>query len=460
MKTVIEINKVLNKIIWGTPTQILLLGVGILLMITSGFVVFRKAKYIWANTFGKIFERVKADEGYLTPFQAVSTALAATVGTGNIAGVALAISTGGPGALFWIWAAAIIGMSTKFAEVTLACATATYNSKGQRVGGPMYYIERGLGFKTLAKIFALFGGLACFGIGCMTQSNSIASTLKSTFNINKTYTGIVIVILLTFVLIGGVKRIGTVTEKIVPFMALFYIVGGLIVIIIERNALPNALVLIFKSAFTNRAALGGFAGASVGLAMRSGISRGIFTNEAGLGSAPIAHAASQIDHPVRQGMWAVFEVFMDTLVVCTITGLVVVISGMWTNGDVEGADMTIKAFETGFTGAKYIVTIGLTLFAFTTIIGWSYYGEKCNEYLFGREISLPFRIIYIIMAFVGSIGGLQAIWSITDTLNGMMAIPNLIGLVFLYKPFKKLVNDFFQNPDKEFKDRDYMEFFK
>jgi AGCS family alanine or glycine:cation symporter len=460
METVIKVNSFLNKIVWGIPTQILLLGVGILLMITSGFVVFRKAKYIWANTFGKIFEKVKADEGYLTPFQAVSTALAATVGTGNIAGVALAISTGGPGALFWIWVAAIIGMSTKFAEVTLASATATHNSKGQRVGGPMYYIERGLGFKGLAKAFALFGGLACFGIGCMTQSNSISSTLKSTFNINTTVSGIIIVILLSFVLIGGVKRIGNVAEKIVPFMALFYIVGGLVVIIIERKALPGALGLVFKSAFTSQAAMGGFAGASVGLAMRSGFSRGIFTNEAGLGSAPIAHAASQIDHPVRQGMWAVFEVFMDTLVVCTITGLVVIISGLWTSGEVEGAEMTIKAFETGFKGARYIVTIGLTLFAFTTILGWSYYGEKCNEYLFGREIGIPFRVLYIIMAFVGSIGGLQAIWSITDTLNGMMAIPNLIGLVFLYKPFKNLVKDFFKDPDKDFTGRDYMEFFK
>lgn len=462
MKTVIELNSFLNKLVWGVPTQILLLGVGILLMITSGFVVFRKARYIWANTFGKIFEKVKADEGYLTPFQAVSTALAATVGTGNIAGVALAISTGGPGALFWIWVAAIIGMSTKFAEVTLASATATHNSKGQRVGGPMYYIERGLGFKGLAKAFALFGGLACFGIGCMTQSNSISSTLKSTFNINTTVSGIIIAILLAFVLIGGIKRIGNVAEKIVPFMALFYIVGGLVVIIIERKALPGALSLIFKSAFTSQAAVGGFAGASLGLAMRSGFSRGIFTNEAGLGSAPIAHAVSQIDHPVRQGMWAVFEVFMDTLVVCTITGLVVIISGLWTSGEVQGAEMTIKAFETGFKGARYIVyivSIGLTLFAFTTILGWSYYGEKCNEYLFGREIGIPFRVLYIVMAFVGSIGGLQAIWSITDTLNGMMAIPNLIGLVFLYKPFKNLVKDFFKDPDRDFSGRDYMDFF-
>lgn len=460
MNTIIEINSFLNKLVWGLPTQILLLGVGLLLMIASGFVVFKKAGFIWANTFGKIFVREQADEGHLTPFQAVSTALAATVGTGNITGVALAISTGGPGALFWIWIAAIFGMTTKFAEVTLASATAEYNSKGHRVGGPMYYIDKGLGFKKLAKVFALFGGLACFGIGCMTQSNSISTTLKSTFNISTTISGIVIVILLSVVLLGGVKRIGLVAEKIVPIMAVFYLLGGLGVIIIERSNLPYALSLIFKSAFTNKAAMGGFAGASVGLAMRTGISRGIFTNEAGLGSAPIAHAASQIDHPVRQGLWAVFEVFMDTIIVCTITGLVVIISGTWTSSSLEGAEMTIKAFESGFSGAKYIVSIGLTLFAFTTILGWSYYGEKCNEYLFEREVAFPFRIIYIIMAFVGSIGGLQAIWSITDTLNGMMAIPNLIGLVFLYKPFRNLVKDFFKDPNREFKNRDYMEFFK
>lgn len=460
MKTVLQVNDFLNKIVWGVPTQILLLGAGIILMMASGFVVFRKVRYIAANTFGKIFEPVKADEGHLTPFQAVSTALAATVGTGNIAGVTLAIAAGGPGALFWMWIAAIIGMSTKFAEVTLAVATATYNSKGQRVGGPMYYIERGLGYKGLAKIFALFGGIACFGIGCMTQSNSISTTLESTFNINKTVTGIVLVILLSVVLIGGFKRIGSVAEKIVPLMALFYVIGGLVVMVIERDALPGALALIFKSAFTTKAATGGFAGATMSMAMRSGIARGVFTNEAGLGSAPIAHATAQTDHPVRQGLWAVFEVFMDTIVVCTITGLVVIMSGVWTSPDVEGAAMTVEAFGTGFYYGKYIVTIGIALFAFTTIIGWSYYGEKCNEYLFGRDLAMPFRILFIIMAFVGSIGGLKVIWSLTDTLNGMMAIPNLIGLVLLYKPFKKLVQDFFKSPDANFGKRNYMEFFK
>ncbi|MDO5028206.1 MAG: sodium:alanine symporter family protein [Bacillota bacterium] len=459
MKTILEVNDYLNNLVWGLPSQILLLGAGILLMVSSGFVVFTKAKYIWASTFGKILSKESADEGHLTPFQAVSTALAATVGTGNIAGVSLAIATGGPGALFWIWLAALVGMSTKFAEVTLASATATYNAKGQRVGGPMYYIERGLGNKALAKIFALFGGTACFGIGCMTQSNSIASTLNSSFNIPSQLTGMIIAILLGLVLIGGVKRIGRLAEKIVPFMALFYILGGVLVLVLNREALLPSLSLIFKSAFTGQAALGGFAGASLSMAMRSGISRGIFTNEAGLGSAPIAHAAAQTDHPVRQGMWAVFEVFMDTMVVCTITGLVVISSGLWSSGDYQGAAMTIAAFETGFVGGKYIVTIGLSLFAFTTIIGWSYYGEKCIEYLFHRDLALAFRLLYILAAFVGSVGGLQAIWAITDTLNGLMAIPNLIGLVFLYKPFTKLVKDFFSDPDSDFSNRDYMEFF-
>lgn len=461
MSYILKINSFLNSLVWGYPSQILLLGTGIFLMFSSHFIVFRKFPFILKNTFGKIFEKVDKKEGYMTPFQAVSTALAATVGTGNIAGVTLAITTGGPGAIFWMWIAALVGMTTKMAEVSLALASSTRNSKNEKVGGPMYYIERGLGNKFLAKTFAFFGMTACFGIGCMTQANSITNNINSYLKINKSIIGIVICILLGLVLIGGVKRIGEITEKIVPLMAFIYILGGLVALFFLRDNILNSFKLIFSSAFTPQAASGGFLGSNLKIAMKSGIARGVFTNEAGLGSAPIAHATSSADHPIKQGMWAVFEVFMDTIVVCTITGLVVISSGLWKTGQYEGAVLTAQAFNLGFRGGHYIVSLGLILFAFTTIIGWSYYGEKCSEYLFNKDIAVPFRIIYILAAFIGAVGGLKEIWTLTDTLNGMMAIPNLLGLILLRRPFEKLVKDFFDNPNtKEKENFDYMKFFK
>lgn len=447
MKTILEVNSFIGNIVWGWPMLILLLGTGLLLGIKTKFIVLSKFGYVMKSTFLNIFKKGSDGDGEVTAFQAVSTALAATVGTGNIAGVALAISVGGPGAVFWMWLSALLGMSTKFSEVILSVTYRVKDDKGSFSGGPMYYIERGLGNKTLAKLFALFGALASFGIGNMTQSNSIAQVTNASFGVDSRVVGIVLAVLTGIVILGGIKRIGSVTEKLVPFMALFYIVGALAIIIMNIGQIPNAFGLIFGSAFTGHAAAGGFAGSTLMMAMRNGIARGVFTNEAGLGSAPIAHAAATTDHPVRQGMWGVFEVFMDTIVICTMTALVVLVTGVWNSG-LQGAALTSSAFKAGFNGGQYIVTIGLALFAFSTILGWSYYGEKCTQYIFGKEAVKFYRIVYIPLVFVGSVGGLQAIWSISDTLNGLMAIPNLVGLVLLSKVVITMVQDFFKDPDR------------
>ena len=447
MTTVLAINKIIGDVVWGPPMLILLLGTGVILTIMTRCIVVKKFGFIMKNTLLKMFKQSRQGEGEVSAFQAVSTALAATVGTGNIAGVALAIAVGGPGAVFWMWLSAIFGMTTKFSEVILAVAYRKKNPDGSFSGGPMYYIARGLGYKKLAGFFALFAMIASFGIGCMTQSNSIADALKASFNISPYIVGIVLAILAGIVILGGIKRIGQVTEKLVPFMALFYIVGALIIIFVNIKEIPDAFAMIFKSAFTGQAAVGGFAGSTMMMALRNGLSRGVFTNEAGLGSAPIAHAAATTDHPVRQGLWGVFEVFMDTIVICTMTALVVLVSGVWDSG-LRGAALTSAAFDEGFRGGKYIVSVGLTLFAFSTILGWSYYGEKCTEYILGRKYILPYRVVYICLVFVGAIGGLQSIWAISDTLNGLMAIPNLIGLILLSGAVVALVKDFFKDPDR------------
>ena len=447
MTTVLAINKMIGDVVWGPPMLILLLGTGILLSCLTGFIVIRKFVYIMRNTLMKMFKKSGHGEGEVSAFQAVSTALAATVGTGNIAGVALAIAIGGPGAVFWMWLSAIFGMTTKFSEVILAITYRKKNQDGSFSGGPMYYIARGLGYRWLAGLFATFAMIASFGIGCMTQSNSIADALKSSFNVNPIIVGVVLAVLSGIVILGGIQRIGQVTEKLVPFMALFYIVGALAIILINIKDIPNAFSMIFSTAFTGQAATGGFAGSTMMMALRNGVSRGVFTNEAGLGSAPIAHAAATTDHPVRQGLWGVFEVFMDTIVICTMTALVVLVSGVWDSG-LQGAALTSAAFDEGFRGGKYIVSIGLTLFAFSTILGWSYYGEKCAEYILGKKFITPYRLVYICLVFVGAIGGLQSIWAISDTLNGLMAIPNLIGLVLLSGVVVIMVKDFFKDPDR------------
>ncbi len=447
MDFILEINKSIGEVVWGWPMLILLLGTGLLLSSITRFTIIRKFAYIIKSTLFKMFKKDAGGDGEVSAFQAVSTALAATVGTGNIAGVSLAIAVGGPGAVFWMWLSAILGMTTKFSEVALAVTYRVKNDDGSFSGGPMYYIKRGLGHKGLAKIFALFGACASFGIGCMTQSNSIAEALNVSFGANKTIVGVVLMVLAGIVILGGIKRIGAVAEKLVPLMALLYIVGALAIIFININQVPHAFGLIFGSAFTGHSAVGGFAGSTLKMAMRNGIARGVFTNEAGLGSAPIAHAAATTDHPVRQGMWGVFEVFMDTIVICSMTALVVLVSGVWNSG-LQGAALTTAAFQQGFTGGQYIVSVGLTLFAFTTILGWSYYGEKCTEYLLGKKAVMAYRILYIPLVLVGSIGGLQTIWAISDTLNGLMALPNLIALVLMSKVVVNLVQDFFKDPER------------
>ncbi len=442
MEAIMKINSFVNGIVWGPPMLVLIVGAGLFLSSKTGFFSLRKLGYILKNTLLKMFAKESKGEGEVTAFQAVATALAATVGTGNIAGVATAIAAGGPGAVFWMWFAAVLGMTTKYAEVVLAVNFREKTSDGRFVGGPMYYINNGLGWKWLAVIFAAFGMLAAFGIGNMVQSNSVAAALESSFKITPWMTGVVLAVITALVIIGGIKRIGAFTEKLVPFMAAIYILGGLIIIIMNAAKIPAAFALIFSSAFTGKAAIGGFAGATIAKAMRYGIARGVFTNEAGLGSAPIAHAAATTDHPVRQGLWGVFEVFADTLVICSITALAIVTSGVWESG-LTGAALTTEAFNASLPGGGYIVSIGIVLFAFSTIVGWEYYGERCAEYLFGPKANMVYRILWIPFVVIGAIGGLEFVWDLADTLNGLMAIPNLIGVLALSGTVFKLTKEFF-----------------
>lgn len=445
MDGLMEINGIINNFVWGPPMLILLVGTGIYLSLRTNFFSLTKLGYILRNTLMKMFSKDEHGEGEVTAFQAVATALAATVGTGNIAGVSTAIAIGGPGAIFWMWLAAIFGMTTKFAEVVLAIQYREKTEDGRFVGGPMYYISNGLNMKWLAYIFAFFGAVAAFGIGNMVQSNSIADSLNVTFGVSKLATGIIIAIAAALVVIGGIKRIGQVTEKLVPFMAAFYILGGLAIIIINAAHIPEAFGLIFGSAFTGTAAIGGFAGSFLKETMRYGVARGVFTNEAGLGSAPIAHAAATTDHPVRQGLWGVFEVFMDTIVICSITALSIITTGVWKEG-ATGAALTTQAFSHGLPGTwgGTIVSIGILLFAFSTILGWEYYGERCAEYLFGSKVNLIYRILWIPFIVMGAIGGLEPLWDLADTLNGLMAIPNLIGVFALSGMVIKLTKEYFQ----------------
>lgn len=442
--------------LWGIPLIVLVIGSGIVLTFVTGFIVYRRFGFIMQNTFAKMFDKTAAEEGGITPFQAVATALAATVGTGNVVGVATAITMGGPGAVFWMWLAAILGMTTKFAEVTLAVAYRERNDKGEFSGGPMYYIKNGLGANWLGKIFALFGALAAFGIGCMVQSNSVATAVETQFNVPTWVTGVAVAVLAGIVLIGGIKRIGQVTEKIVPFMAGVYILGALVILAMNASAIPGAFVSIFRDAFTGTAAVGGFAGAAVGGAIRYGVARGVFTNEAGLGSAPIAHAAATTDHPVRQGIWGSFEVFVDTILVCSMTALVLISSGLWTDATLAGANLTIAAFDQSLPYGSMIVTLALILFPFTTIIGWCYYGEKCAEYLVNSsKIITPYRLLFIGLVYVGAIGGLEIVWVLADVLNALMAVPNLIAVIALSGVVAKLSKQFFADPERIFKPEDY-----
>jgi AGCS family alanine or glycine:cation symporter len=374
------------------------------------------------------------------------TALSATVGTGNIAGVATAVFLGGPGALFWMWLTALVGMATKYSEAVLAVRFREVDERGAYTGGPMYYIRNGLGKKWawLGVLFAIFAAVAAFGIGNTVQANSVADVLETNFNLPHWVTGLVLMVLVGLVLIGGIKRIGQVASTLVPFMAIAYILVGLMVLAINAEQIPNAIAMVFTHAFSPVAAEGGFAGAAVWAAVRFGVARGIFSNEAGLGSAPIAHAAAQTKNPINQGMVAMLGTFIDTIIVCSITGLVIISSGAWTSGE-TGAALTSLAFETGLPGfGNYVVAISLAIFAFTTIIGWSFYGERCIEFLFGVKAIVPYRVIWILAIPVGATINLGLIWLIADTLNAMMALPNLVALLLLSPVVFKLTREHFE----------------
>ncbi len=443
MEFFMELNSKINSIVWGPPFLVLIVGTGVLYTFRTNFMSITKMGYVMKNTLLKMFDKSTVGEGEVTPFQALATALAATIGTGNIAGVATAIALGGPGAVFWMWLSAIFGMATKYGEVVLAVKYREKTPDGRFVGGPMYYIRNGLNLKWLAAIFALFGALAAFGIGNMTQANSVAAVLEANFGVNKLISGIVIAAATAAVVLGGLKRIVQVTEKLVPFMAAFYVLGGIIILVMKISEIPAAFGLIFSSAFTGTAAVGGFAGSTIMMAARYGVARGVFSNEAGLGSAPIAHAAATTDSPVKQGLWGIFEVFMDTIVVCTITALSIMLTGVWQTGE-TGAALSALAFDTAIPGiGGTIVAIGVLLFAFSTLISWEYYGERCAEYLLGSKVILPYRVLFIPFIVIGALGRLVAIWDIADTLNGLMALPNLIGLLGLSGVVIKLTKEYF-----------------
>lgn len=454
-----KINTMINGFIWGVPAMVCIIGVGLYLSICTRFLQIRKFPYAMKVTLGRMFRKKEAADGALTPFQAVCTALAATVGTGNIAGVAGAIAIGGPGAVFWMWVSALLGMCTKFAEVTLAVHYRETNAKGELVGGPMYYIKNGLGSKWmwLAYLFAGFGVITVFGTGNATQVNTITAAINSALinygllseNAVKTSSliiGIVIAVIVGLVLIGGIKRIGRVTEKLVPLMALLYIVLAVGLIVLRLDRVPEVLVSIVKGAFQPSAVTGGVVG-SLFLSMQKGVSRGIFSNEAGLGTGSIAHACADTRKPVKQGFFGIFEVFMDTIVICTMTALVVLLSGVDVPyGQNAGAELTISGFVYVYGNWVSIFTaIAMCCFAFSTIIGWGLYGTRCLEFILGEKAILPFMILYALTAIVGATIDLGLVWSISETCNGLMTIPNLIAVFLLSGKVFELVKDYFKN---------------
>ncbi len=421
----------IRDFVWGLPLIILLVGTGIYLTIALRGIQFRK---LWhALYLGLVKRKEDSDEpGDISHFQALMTALAATVGTGNIAGVGTAIATGGPGALFWMWITGLFGMATKYAEAVLAVKYREKDELGTMSGGPMYYISKGLGWKWLGVLFAFFAAIAAFGIGNMVQSNSVADALESTFGIPFWVSGVVLALAAGLVILGGIKSIGRVTGILVPFMVIFYMIGGLAILILNIDKIPAVFSLVIEHAFTTTAASGGFLGATVKLAVQTGVARGVFSNESGLGSAPIAAAAAQTKHPVTQALVSMTQTFIDTLVVCSVTGFVIISSGMWDSGQ-TGAELTTLAFAEGLGSGlgNGLVAIGLVLFAFSTVLGWSYYGEKSVEYLGGVRLIVPYRVLFIIFVFVGAVSELELVWRFSDVMNGLMAFPNLIGLLGL-----------------------------
>lgn len=455
LESIIKINQAVNGFIWGVPAMICIIGVGLLLSVRTRFIQVRKFGAALKNTIGKIFDKTQAKDGSMSPFQAVCTALAGTVGTGNIAGVAGAIALGGPGAIFWMWCSAFLGMCTKFSEVTLAIHFREKNANGEYVGGSMYYIKNGLSKKWhfLAVLYALFGVLTVFGTGNATQVNTIVSSIHSALHnlhiIDGTVDeranlifGIFIAAFVAMVLLGGIQRIGQVSEKLVPFMAALYVILAIGVVILHISRVPAVFTMIFKSAFTPQAATGGIIG-SMFLSMKKGVSRGIFSNEAGLGTGSIAHACADTNNAVHQGMFGIFEVFMDTIVICTLTGLVILLGAPnIVYGQAAGAELTISGFTATYGGWVSIFTaVAMCCFAFSTIIGWGLYGSRCIEFLGGEKLVRPFLVAYSFVSIIGATINLGLLWDIADTFNGLMAIPNLIALLVLSGQVKKLAID-------------------
>ena len=463
MLQIIEtINTAVNNFIWGVPAMVCIFGVGLYLSIRTNFLQIRKFPYAIKTTLGRIFRKRDASDGAITPFQAVCTALAATVGTGNIAGVAGAIAIGGPGAIFWMWVSALFGMCTKYAEVTLAVHYREINANGELVGGPMYYIKNGLSKKWhwLAYLFAAFGVLTVFGTGNATQVNTITTAINSAllnYNVisesavstSNLIIGIIIAILIAMILLGGIKRIGHVTEKLVPFMALLYILLGLGVILLNIQNVPAVFASIFRGAFQPRAVTGGIV-LSMFTSLKKGVSRGIFSNEAGLGTGSIAHACADTKKPVKQGMFGIFEVFTDTIVICTLTALVILCSGVAVDyGKAAGAELTILGFTSTYGSWVSIFTaIAMCCFAFSTAVGWGLYGARCIEFLFSEKEIKPFMVIYSLVAILGATANLGLMWSIAETFNGLMAIPNLIALFLLSGTVVKLTKEYFAGEGK------------
>ena len=441
--TIESILSAIDSFIWGAPLLILLSGTGLYLTLRLGFIQIR---YL-PRALGYLFKKDKGGKGDVSSFAALCTALAATIGTGNIVGVATAVQAGGPGAIFWMWLVALLGMATKYAECLLAVKYRVRDKNGFMAGGPMYYIERGLGIRWLAKLFALFGVMVSFfGIGTFPQVNAITHAMQDTFNIPVLVTAIIVTLLVGLIILGGVKRIATASSVIVPFMAILYVTTSLVIILLNIEKVPNAILLIIDSAFDPQAALGGAVGLTVMKAIQSGVARGIFSNESGLGSAPIAAAAAQTREPVRQGLISMTGTFLDTIIVCTMTGIVLVLTGAWNNPELAGATVTNYAFAQGLgtsIGAT-IVTIGLLFFAFTTILGWCYYGERCFVYLVGIRGVKLYRLAYIVLVGLGSFLHLNLIWIIADIVNGLMAFPNLIALIGLRKVVIEETKDYFQ----------------
>lgn len=463
MTSVIEsINSAVNDFIWGVPAMICIIGVGLVLSFRTKFIQIRKFPYAMKATIGRMFKKKEAADGAMTPFQAVCTALAATVGTGNIAGVAGAIAIGGPGAVFWMWISAILGMCTKFSEVTLAVHFREKNEKGELVGGPMYYIKNGLKkhWHWLAYLFSIFGVLTVFGTGNATQVNTITTAIDSALenygimsgDSAKTVNliiGIILAVLLAMILLGGIKRIGQVTEKLVPFMALLYIVFAIGVIALNIQNIPSVFSLIIEGAFNPASVTGGAVG-SFFMSMKKGVSRGIFSNEAGLGTGSIAHACADTRKPVKQGFFGIFEVFVDTIVICTLTALVILCSEVPINfGSTAGAELTISGFTSTYGSWVSIFTaVAMCCFAFSTIVGWGLYGARCIEFLFGSKVNKPFMLVYSLVAIVGATMDLGLLWSIAETFNGLMAIPNLIAVFLLSGVVVKLVKEYFAKEGK------------